>query len=383
MSDPPYDPAASHSSASAARCKTWSVDRSAGTGADAAGAGLDALDDALERLADTAPEYAGGLANHGPMAAEALVVMGRADAVAPFVDRYRRALDPAPPRGRVLGRDQWAAALGAPDRFADFVATFERELQSRPVAEVVGEWVPRLSPGSIGAAGHGVIRTAHARRAVAAADTAARRRELAQGLAYWSATYTELPGPPALIGSGTVAAQLGALPHLGPQGSGGRLITDRVRHVDDHAEAFEAVVVGLAAPADPLIALDAVAAGGASAYVHNAAAGHAVALVHAVTIPMAFELLLDDVAVDERAGVFGYAWQAAAALHVCFAEDRGHVGEADLDTRLPYPEDLVDAAVASGDEHAVKLAEAALRAYRRGGDPVLLAAAADAAVRLR
>jgi hypothetical protein len=34
---------------------------------------FDLLDGTYERLSDTGPEYGGGLSNHGPMAAEALL----------------------------------------------------------------------------------------------------------------------------------------------------------------------------------------------------------------------------------------------------------------------------------------------------------------------
>jgi hypothetical protein len=105
-------------------------------------------------------------------------------------------------------------------------------------------------------------------------------------------------------------------------------------------------------------------------------------LVHAVTVPMALELVLDDVAVAERAMPFAYAWQAAAALHVCYAENRRPIDPTDLLNDLPYPEDLIEAAIESGDEHAIKLVEASLRAYQRNGEPVLLAAASDATRRL-
>jgi hypothetical protein len=40
------------------------------------------LDEGLSRLAVTGPEFADGLSNHGPMAAEALVRLGRASAAA-------------------------------------------------------------------------------------------------------------------------------------------------------------------------------------------------------------------------------------------------------------------------------------------------------------
>jgi hypothetical protein len=109
---------------------------------------------------------------------------------------------------------------------------------------------------------------------------------------------------------------------------------------------------------------------------------HGIALIHAVTAPMAVELLFDDLEIEDRAQVFAYAWQAAAALHTCYAEDRRPFDPADVAGDLPYPEDLVEAAVVAGDEHAIKVTEAALRAYRRSGDPVLLLAAAEASRRL-
>src|SRR5262245_52902295 len=57
----------------------------------------DAFDEALERLRGTGTEVAGGIApNHGPMGAEALVALGRDDAVVAWADRYRRNLDLMP-----------------------------------------------------------------------------------------------------------------------------------------------------------------------------------------------------------------------------------------------------------------------------------------------
>ena len=50
--------------------------------------------------------------------------------------------------------------------------------------------------------------------------------------------------------------------------------------------------------------------------------------------------------------------------------------------RPPAADELVERAVASGDEHAIKLTEAALRSFGRCGDPALLLAAADACARL-
>ena len=43
----------------------------------------EAMEAALSLLEASAPEYGGGLSNHGPMAAEALVVLDRPAAVVP------------------------------------------------------------------------------------------------------------------------------------------------------------------------------------------------------------------------------------------------------------------------------------------------------------
>jgi hypothetical protein len=45
-------------------------------------------------------------------------------------------------------------------------------------------------------------------------------------------------------------------------------------------------------------------------------------------------------------------------------------------------DELVDRALASGDEHAIKLTEAALRSFARSDEPALLWAASDASTRL-
>src|SRR6185312_17360932 len=160
------------------------------------------LDDALNIFAGTAPEFGEfGLSNHGPMAAEVLDQLGRRDAIAAWVAVYRVRLDPAPPPPESrLSEAEWPAALGVAERFPEWLALFEAELADRPIGAVVGEWVPRLVPGAVGAAGHGLIRTAHALRAFGRSETHPRRVEVAVGLAYWASRYQELPGPPLLIG---------------------------------------------------------------------------------------------------------------------------------------------------------------------------------------
>src|SRR5215831_7139461 len=114
-----------------------------------------ALDEALAILEPYGPEYHGGFANHGPMAVEALCALGRADAVLPWVDNYRKALEPRPlPRERISGQ-AWREVLGRESRVADWTAFFENEIEERPWQQVLSTWVPRLASGLIAAAAHG------------------------------------------------------------------------------------------------------------------------------------------------------------------------------------------------------------------------------------
>jgi hypothetical protein len=339
------------------------------------------LDDALTVFAATAPSYGSlGLANHGPMAAEAMAHLGREDAIAAWVERYRRRLEPAPPPAdRPLSEEDWPAALGQEERFPDWLALFEREVADRPPVAVVGEWVPRLLPGTIGAAAHGLIRTAHAVRALAAADTPPRRLELAIGLAFWASSYQELPGPPLLIGHEGVAAALADLPYFPEDAPRHLLISDMVVQVGEIADEFEQAVASLGWTGGAIGLLDQLASGGALAYLRNADDGGTIGLLHAVTAPLACELVMPWLAVEDRDAALGYVWQAVAALHVAYGIDR----KSDVAEPATLSADaLVDRALASGDEHAIKLTEAALRSSARTGDPVLLAAAADAGTRL-
>ena len=243
------------------------------------------------------------------------------------------------------------------------------------MAAVVGEWVPRLLPGAVGAATHGLIRTGHALRGLGDADTPPRRLEVAHALAFWAASYRELPGPPLLIGNEDVAQALADLPYLPEDAPRPMLISDRVAAVADIADEFEQGVASLGWTGGTVGLLDQLATGGSAAYLRNADAGGAIGLLHAVTSPLSCELVLPWLAEEDRDAALGYVWQAAAALHVAYDIDR----VAPVRTDAPPSADaLVEAALASGDEHAIKLTEAALRSFGRSGDAVLLLAAADA-----
>src|SRR5215813_4676807 len=155
------------------------------------------LDEAYQRLHATGPEFDGWLSNHGPMAAEAMVRRGHADRVHPWLDGYMRRLEEFPRGSGPIGAD-WQAALGDPRRIADWTTCFRREVAEQPWRQALDIWWPRLLPGVVAAATHGVIRVGHAVRALTEdGEDDDHRTELAHGLAYWAARWQPVPGSPA------------------------------------------------------------------------------------------------------------------------------------------------------------------------------------------
>ena len=343
----------------------------------------EAMEAALERLAKTGPEYHGRLANHGPMAAEALVVMDRPDAVVPWVDFYRPRLHDHPSGSRPIDSTAWREALGQGDRVGDWIVFFDRRLDEQPWKTVLVEWVPRLSPGIIAAAFHGVIRTAHAVRSLDARETPARRRELAEGLAYWAATYNALPeSKPRAAGHKTPAqaiADVQAVPAERRQSYGN--IVDRLEPLHTFAP-FAGVADYVDAAGDSSAFVSNLTETFAHAYLVNIPRGGSViTYLHGVTGPSAMRLLIPHLDAPARAEMLRYGWQGAAGV---YAASGGAPGTAESieTTRTGSFDDLIDRAIATRDEHAIKFTEACRRENVLNPKPVYYAAARDAVTRL-
>src|SRR5690349_24393253 len=88
----------------------------------------DALLDALDRLRGTGPEFDSFLANHGPMAAEALVVLGHVDGLPTWVDAYRGRLAAAPEDRHELDERDWEPHLGEVRLVGDWTRLMRRQL---------------------------------------------------------------------------------------------------------------------------------------------------------------------------------------------------------------------------------------------------------------
>lgn len=338
-----------------------------------------ALDEALALLHRTGPEFGGGLANHGPMAAEALVALGREADVLPWVRGYLRRLDQPPAPWQEVARDEWRAALGDSRHAADWPRFFEIELREHPWPEVLDLWVQRLAPGLAAAAAHGVLRTAHAVRALAARDTPERRAELAAGLGYWATRYQTLParGPAPADARGGRVGPLEALEHLP------RLPEDQRRAglISEELRALEAL------PAFAAAADEADLAGAPEGVLSQACLAFArayladggrelFAFIHAVTGPSALRLLLPHLSPATQRAALYEAWRLGAAVYSAFG--RSAPAPAAEGGTPPTCEALIEAALGTRDEHAIKLTEACLRehAVLPAGD--FLAVARDA-----
>ncbi|MER6539953.1 hypothetical protein ABT215_40550 [Streptomyces sp900105755] len=291
------------------------------------------MNDALERLRSVGYEYGRGFVNHAPMAAEALAHMGYADEVPGWVEGHLRShtFHDVPERRFALDPSDeadWRQALGEFGRVADWTDLFERELAEGEWTDVLARWWPRLLPGLSGVLTHGVIRTAHAVRAVVTAgpDSRLRLAELAQGLGYWAARYSE---------GGVVVQESG--------GEGG----DVVGALDELVAEFSGIYATLSLP-------------------------HPVPLIHSVTGPAAVRLVVEHLPADQRWPSYRVARAVSRTMLDWFhAVPRPAAPLPDA----PDPAALFAEAVQIGDEHAIKLAEVAVRHEALAPDPRHAAAA--------
>ncbi|MEV7316006.1 hypothetical protein AB0N56_24005 [Streptomyces microflavus] len=309
----------------------------------------DAVGGALERLRGVGFEHGPRFVNHAPMAAEALAYMGYADDVPRWVDRNLRthtyhevpdarwAIDPADP-------DDWRSALGDFSRVAVWTALFERELALAPWPEVLARWWPRLLPGMSGVLTHGVIRTAHAVRAISRAGEGnlAYRRELAQGLGYWAARYAS---------------------H-----------THGIRPGDEYPGTGEGEEYPRTADTDSAAAaLDGLVAEYAGIYA-SAPQRHPVPLIHSITGPAAVRLVVEHLPAAQRRPSYLVARDVSASMLDWFSTTPVTPNPVGL-SGVPDLGEVFATAVAIGDEHAIKLAEVAVRHQALAPDPRLAAAA--------
>src|SRR5215510_6936098 len=137
--------------------------------------------------------------------------------------------------------------LGVIERIGDWVVFFRAQLAEASWRAVLIEWIGRLLPATPSAGAHGLIRTAHALRALADTETSLRVEELGVALAYWAAYYRKLPSTPRLAGTLDLGEALGRVPlFLSGQARPGMPREVYLSVMQGHGEEFSAAVDGAA-----------------------------------------------------------------------------------------------------------------------------------------
>jgi len=282
------------------------------------------LDDVYAKYHDTNPfTPVTHFVDHSTMGPEALVGLGMGHTVTRWMAHHRaRPYDP--PVSGISIPAAWREAIGRKDCHGDWLRHFDSELGEQPATAVLAVWVERFVHDVGTLLFHGLIRTAHAARALQHKDTPARRGELARGLALWA------------IGLRS------ASPGEAPQ---------QAANIDWTGEIMRC------------------AEAGATTFVRKSTIPN----LHLVTGPMAYLMIAPHL--DARThGMAATAFrQTHAKAFESFAADRRHAAsEPNASLDHSHLEALAD----KTDAHPAKLTEAALRAYQATGDDLFLKAAA-------
>ncbi|MFE6779287.1 questin oxidase family protein [Streptomyces sp. NPDC057702] len=364
------------------------------------------LDEALERLHTTGPERHGWLSNHAPMAVEALTRHGQAATVHRWIDSYAGKLEDRPRPVAPVTDATWRQALGDPRHLTDWADFFGRQVAERPWRAVLAEWWPRLLPGMLASATHGVIRVGHAVRTLlddergahalapgsatglaSSGPSGPRLTELAEALGYWAARHQPLPMAVDVAGDAEPETALAGLPRLADQSGGIRDRLARIPSVPHWPEAACALHVPDVAD-EAYAQLRRLVRAATERYVTHGH-GDPIMLVHAATAPNAVLRTLPALPRELWAPSLRAVWPSVAAIMTSYGpatpltasgapdpwagrapfvaaspepEAERSVARAVERARAMTPDEVFTRAASHGDEHVIKFADTALDA---------------------
>lgn len=292
-------------------------------------------------------------ANHVPMVLIALYRQGAdPDQLRQYFAGKRRtsASKTDSPSARRIGHDDWMQNLGQFSAWRSYRRFFQVEIDERGVQEVLAAHVPPLMAGVAGHAFHPLLRVSYG---IDLDD----KDEIASGLAYWAAAYLPVPEAPGDTGSAEPVELLNALTSskslsgVKPQGN----IVERISQFyaqEDFCRLLRRIDLDRDHPLDSI----------AEAVAHAFDKYHHFTLLHGVTSCHAMRIVLPYCRVHPDA-IGQYWWSVCAAyLSVVNVFDGG---------RQPLPSNR-DAdwvrvqrdAIATGNEHTIKLAYTCLKESR-------------------
>lgn len=341
----------------------------------AVSANADVMDEALKLTVDFAP-----LSNHAPMAAEALIAIGRTDRVISFIESYRKRFSSDyPPKFQNITKNNWKEALNDGKRITDWIEFFNREIKENGWKMAVETWSNNLAPGLAAAAAHGLIRTGHAVRSLGRQENEGRKNELAHALAYWASYYQVLPET-----KNEKAAKLNLsnaiqkVPILPAEKRNRGSIMAQLQALDNFSDFGETINL-VDVTGKPKATLTALSEIFATIYAENVSPRNNIALIHAVTGLANVRSLIPYLSQTTTEKMLRYGWQAAAAIYsISGNEANNTISDAKINQ-----EDLIEQAVTSNEEHAIKFTEACLSEYKLNPKEIYLQAANDALGRLQ
>ena len=298
------------------------------------------------------PEYAQALSNHLPMGLHALQALGASDErLQQFFGRYALHFEAAPATASAVPAGPWTEQLGQIAAYPALRRHFAAALQAEGPDRVLRAALPLLWPGLAAAAFHGPIRVGHAVQA-GQAD------ELAAALAYWAARWQALPLPAVAAAARPWDEGIAHLQASRQRGqSRASLISLRMAEAsasDDYQQLAAAL-----APAPDLAHR---VAQWAAVLLPAYAGSRDFTLLHGITGLRAVQTLLPwlaDAAPAVDAGVLDRALVAA------WLSTRP--AQRSMPDPLAWPA-LIAAALASPDEHVIKLVHACHEQAGRWGD---------------
>jgi hypothetical protein len=315
----------------------------------------------LERSAQFDAEYSHNLASHLPMALTALARLGADEArLAAFAERYASRLRPAPPIEPWPRGDAWQSRFGDPGAWPCYRGLFNEWLEHEDAPAVLAQALPPLMRGVGAAAFHGLIRVAYA-------VSAGHVRELADGLAYWACRWFEIGAAPSAGWESDPASVLAQLNIVKPKRP---LIAERMALVAEQP-GFARATAALQIDAHTLEQLATLAA-------RLYAASDNFTVLHLVTSAHAMRGLLALIDADDAPTALGHYWLAYAAGYAASGLNDLSRSALPRGPLRPWPT-LVARALASDDDHLIKLIDSCREQQRTYGGAVWREAASRAA----